>query len=227
MSANNIYVPFVYKWTELSTNKWYIGSRTAKLCHPDDGYVCSSRIVKPLIKSHPSNWRREILYIGTSKEEVLIKEFELLHELDAKHDPMSYNQTNGDSKFIFKGHTEEFKKRKSIERKEYIKKYGHNHTGVKRSKTVCENISKSQKGKVITEEHKQKISNTNKGKPKPPGFGEKISKARMNMEFSEEHKEKLRNAKLGKKRSYQTTDAQREAARQLMKAKWEKKRNEK
>jgi hypothetical protein len=27
---------FVYKWTQISTNKWYVGSRTAKNCYVGD-----------------------------------------------------------------------------------------------------------------------------------------------------------------------------------------------
>ena len=29
---------FVYKWTHIPTQKWYVGSRTAKGCHQADGY---------------------------------------------------------------------------------------------------------------------------------------------------------------------------------------------
>ena len=57
-------VAFLYKWIEISTDKWYIGSRTANGCHPTDGYICSSKIVKPLIrkKTGPcSEIRREAI----------------------------------------------------------------------------------------------------------------------------------------------------------------------
>ena len=32
---------FLYKWTHIPTQKWYVGSRTAVGCHIDDGYICS------------------------------------------------------------------------------------------------------------------------------------------------------------------------------------------
>ena len=57
-------VAFVYRWTELSTRKWYIDLRARVSCHPNDGYLCSSRIVKPLIKENPADWHREILITG-------------------------------------------------------------------------------------------------------------------------------------------------------------------
>ena len=47
---------YVYKWTELATGKWYVGARGARGCHPDDGYICSSKVVKPLILANPNGW---------------------------------------------------------------------------------------------------------------------------------------------------------------------------
>ena len=89
---------FVYKWTELSTGKWYIGSRTKKGCNQDDGYICSSKIVKPLILENKFNWFREILFEGEPKE---VREYEtkLLVSLNAAYDINSYNQHNSDGKW--------------------------------------------------------------------------------------------------------------------------------
>lgn len=56
----NITYAFLYKWIEISTGKWYIGSRTKANCHPADGYLCSSRTVAPLIRINPTNWTRQI-----------------------------------------------------------------------------------------------------------------------------------------------------------------------
>lgn len=100
-----IYQPYVYRWTNISNNRWYIGSRTARFCHPQDGYICSSKTVKELIRQYPSIWRREILFIGTGKEEVIAKETEILTNLNAKQNPMSYNMNNGSKGFVFKAHT--------------------------------------------------------------------------------------------------------------------------
>jgi hypothetical protein len=97
----NIYTPtvaYLYKWTELTTNRWYIGSRTKQGCHPNDGYICSSRTVKPLILEHTEQWIRTILCLGTP-EYIVDLETRLLTAVDAKNDPLSYNQHNGDGKF--------------------------------------------------------------------------------------------------------------------------------
>lgn len=85
---------FLYRWTEISTSKWYEGSRTAPGCHPDDGYICSSELVYNLIVNNRNNWVRTILVIGDPK---YIRELEniRLNDLDAAADPMSYNKDNG------------------------------------------------------------------------------------------------------------------------------------
>ena len=84
---------FVYKWTHLPTLMWYVGSRTANGCHPDDGYICSSKIVRPLIEGKKSDWVREIVHLGDTKD-VLLTEEEILMTVDAKNDPRSFNRTN-------------------------------------------------------------------------------------------------------------------------------------
>lgn len=89
---------FLYKWTEESTRKWYIGSRTAKNCHINDGYICSSKIVKPLITENKDNWYRKILCIGKSKY-IRILEGKYLKLLNAKNDKRSFNLNNANDKF--------------------------------------------------------------------------------------------------------------------------------
>lgn len=93
---------YVYKWTHIPTLKWYVGSRTAKGCHPDDGYICSSKIVKPLIKANPEQWRREVVAIGDPVE-MLDLESIILEITDAKFDQRSFNLHNGDGKFTTLG----------------------------------------------------------------------------------------------------------------------------
>ena len=95
-------VPFLYKWTHCTTGKWYMGSRTASGCNPNDVYICSSKIVKEMITASPSDWKREVLLVG-SVEQILKEECECLFGVDAKNDPMSFNRHNGDGKFTSTG----------------------------------------------------------------------------------------------------------------------------
>lgn len=93
---------FVYKWTQLSTGKWYIGSRTSQGCHPGDGYISSSKVITPMILENKNDWQRELLVIGESTY-IVEMESKLLGLLDAKNDPMSFNKHNGDGKFTNAG----------------------------------------------------------------------------------------------------------------------------
>lgn len=95
-------VAFLYRWTEISTGKWYEGSRTANGCHPEDGYICSSTIVKPMILENKSNWKREILVVGEAKY-IAELEVDRLRRIDAANDPQSFNQHNSGKKFIVTG----------------------------------------------------------------------------------------------------------------------------
>lgn len=105
---------YVYKWTERSTGMWYVGSRTAKGCHPDDGYICTSKTVKPLIKANPDNWDRDILYVGNDFDALAIESY-VLREFKAKDNPTSYNLHNQDLKWTRLGcrDSEEVRKKKS------------------------------------------------------------------------------------------------------------------
>lgn len=93
---------YVYKWTHVPTMKWYIGSRTAKKSHPNDGYVASSKVVLEMYNENPTDWQREIIAVGDPKEMRLL-EFQILDSLDAKNDLMSFNLHNGDGKFTTAG----------------------------------------------------------------------------------------------------------------------------
>jgi hypothetical protein len=108
---------YVYMWKELATDKWYIGSRTRKGCHPDDGYICSSKTVKPLIKANPDGWTRKILFVGDAKRAVEVESFTLVG-MRAKQSEMSYNLHNQDMKWTRTGckDSDEVRKKKSLAR---------------------------------------------------------------------------------------------------------------
>lgn len=187
---------FVYKWTHLPTGKWYIGSRTAKGCHPDDGYITSSQLIKNLIKKNPEDWIREIIQTGSPKEMIEL-ETNLLESLDAKNDVMSFNQHNGDGKFTRTGVivSEETRKKQS----ETIKKVHPN-----RGKP---SPNRGKKASLETKE-KQRLAKLGKKRaPFKPETREKIGLAKRGANhpsygkpLSEEHKKKLRDAFAGKKK---------------------------
>ncbi len=161
----SIYVPYVYRFNQISTGMWYIGVRFAKGCHPDDGYNSSSKTVRPLVESCPDEWLKEIIATGSKEAMVALERF-ILAELNAARNPMSFNRTNasGERFYRFGPHTEETKRKMS-----------ESHTGKKRSPR--------------TEQHRLRLSNALKDKKRGPRgpYGPRGP-------HSEEHRRKLSNA---------------------------------
>lgn len=97
MTIYNETVPYIYKWIHLPTGRWYIGSKIRNGWNPSrhEEYICSSKEVKPMIIENRQEWICEILHTGEGK---YIAELEntILRSLDARNDPNSFNQHNGD-----------------------------------------------------------------------------------------------------------------------------------
>jgi len=161
---------FLYMWIELSTGKWYVGCRTAKGCHPNDGYICSSKVIKPMILENSNNWERIVLAIG-EVDYIVNLESLYLNSLDAKNDVNSYNMHNGDGKFSVSGkkvgpQSKQHKEKLSVSKKGRIawNKGLTKQLDVRVQKNAT-GISKSKKGKpghMQTEETKLKIALTEK-----------------------------------------------------------------
>jgi hypothetical protein len=139
---------FLYCWTHIPSKKWYVGSRTAIGCHPNDGYICSSKIVKDMIVKNPKEWKRDVLVVGSS-DYILKLENSYLIMLDAKNDVMSFNRHNGDGKFTSTGISV------SIQTK---KKMSLSRIGVSKSEQHKKSISIALKDLQKTETHKQAIA---------------------------------------------------------------------
>jgi hypothetical protein len=173
-------IAFVYKWTHIPTLKWYIGSRTSKGCNPDDGYICSSKIVKPMIQSNPTEWKREIIETGTSAD-MWDLEYEMLELLDAKNDSRSFNQTNGKPTPIF-GHKHSEETKKKIQEA---------HLGKPKKKGTLRSENTKQKMKdSFTLERRLKMSAVHKGIPKSAESNLKNSLSNKGRIVSKETREK-------------------------------------
>lgn len=93
--------PYVYELIDRKTEKWYVGSRTAKNCKPEDlgvSYFTSSKIVSLIFKDNPDRFIKKILVIS-DVDYVVKVESGILKLRDAKNDIHSYNAWNGDGKF--------------------------------------------------------------------------------------------------------------------------------
>lgn len=163
---------FVYCWTDHLRNMLYIGYHKGSL---DDGYVCSSKLMKEQYKERPSDFTRQILAQG-SVEDMHALERKILVSENAQNNASFYNRTNGTGTYNIKEHTEETKRK----------------------------ISKINKGRIRSEEHKRKVSEAQKGKPKSEETRRKISESAMGKPKSEETRRKLSEANKGKKLSEET-----------------------
>lgn len=193
MTIYNETTPYIYKWIHVPTGKWYIGSKIRKGWNPSrhEEYICSSKEVKPAVIKNRNEWVYEILHIGDS-EYIAQLETHILTELDAKNDPMSFNQHNGDGLYNRAGIKENdiTRKRKSNARMSnknpmYGKTgplsphFGKKHTesrkakqsaGVRdyaknRPKSHNDNISKSLKGNTKLSERVRGANNPMYGVP--------------------------------------------------------------
>lgn len=161
----------IYKTTNLINNKIYIGKHQTE--NINDSYLGSGINLKKAIKKHGlENFKKEILFIFDTEEEMNRKEKELINE-DFISDENNYNLgIGGEGGPHFKGkkHTQEAID-KSNRTQEYIEK---------RKKTFKENFEKGinkswNKGKKQTIEHNKKISEGCKGRIISEETKEKIS----------------------------------------------------
>lgn len=165
---------YVYKWTHIPTMSWYVGSRTAKNCHPDDGYVCSSRTVKPRILSAPNEWQREIVAQG-DRDSMLTLESDILETMDALHDPRSLNRCVGVPRGIA-GVPKSDSHKQKLRELNLGKKHKDSSREIMKAKRagqiICHSdetrlkMSMSHKGKILTEQHRVNISLARKKMPK-------------------------------------------------------------
>lgn len=185
---------YLYKWTELSTGRWYIGARYAKGCHPEDGYICTSKIVKPMILENKENWKRDVLCVG-KPEDIVKLESDYLKLLDAKNDPMSFNKHNGDGKFSSLGKPSALKGRVGNRK-------GHKMSEEAKAKASAKLKGKTayNKGVPMSKEQREKLRLANIGKSQTEESNKKRSQALKGKKKTAEHNSKVSAAKLGKER---------------------------
>ena len=180
---------FVYKWTHIPTLRWYVGSRTAEGCHPEDGYICSSRQVRPLVESQRDEWTRTIIAQG-SPQAMLELETMILETVDARNDPRSYNQHNGDGRFTTAGTVAW---NKGLKKPRGTPSWNSGKPNPKHSAKM-KGRKAPNKGVPMSEEQKLKISLARKGKPSP-------KKGKPGKALSSESRNKISRALKGTKQS--------------------------
>ena len=177
MSIYHETIPYIYKWVHLPSGRWYIGSKVREGWNPSrhEEYLCSSKEVKPLILDSRIDWECEILHTGLAQDIVSL-ETTILAEIDAKNDPMSFNQHNGNGLYnragIRENNTTRAKKREARlgnknpmfgRRGELSPHYGKKYTNEHREKQskALKEYSANRPTK-----HNQNIANALHGNPK-------------------------------------------------------------
>ena len=125
----------------------------------DDGYICSSKYMLEEYNKRKDDFKKEVLAEGTV-EEMFELEMQLLKYFDARNNQKFYNRHNGDGDFICKGVTEETKEKIRLSNK-----------GKVLSNEIREKMSIAKVGKApwnkgmkdyLSEETKQKMSKSQK-----------------------------------------------------------------
>lgn len=177
----------IYKITNVINGKIYIGKHQTK--NVNDSYYGSGKAIKDAIKKYgKENFEKEVLFVFDNEKEMNYKEKELItQEFVLRED--TYNLgVGGEGGAHFKGkkHT-----------RETVDKVNKNREFVeKRRKTVLKKYEEGEleawnKGKSLSEKHREKICVGRKGKKHSPETIEKIKNARKKQTFSEETKLKM------------------------------------
>jgi hypothetical protein len=197
---------YVYKWTHLPTLQWYVGVRYARGCHPDDGYICSSKTVKPRIEANPEEWKREILEIGPQEDMVML-ESEILDLFFSPADPRCLNRNKAEPPRALPGmpgfnkgmkFSEERKKAMSASRQGY--KWGSH------SEAAKQKIRQANTGRTMSEEARRKMSNAKIGTKRDPITISKIVAGLTGRSVSQETRNKISISNMGKKSSLETIE---------------------
>ena len=148
---------FVYKWTDSTNNKTYIGSHMGSI---NDGYIGSGTFFRAAYKKRPQSFSREILEYAI-KDLILETEQKYLDQIEWDN---TYNLSSGaNGGHTTAGFTAEQMKEHGRKISNSLKGKSAGMLGKKHSTGTKIQQSKSHKGKQFSKEHKQKISESHKG----------------------------------------------------------------
>ena len=205
----SIYTPYFYVIQDTRNGMYYAGAKWAQDADPtqfmvEGGYVTSSKIIKEIIEECGINVFRIVRL--KEMETPLSHETKFLQKVDAKNNPLFYNQHNGNGDFTNKKMTETSKTKISKaregmefsrEHKENLSKAAKNRKSSKqrslesreksrkallgREITWNDKISKTLKGRKESDETRKKKSDTAKGKLKSNSARENMKKAQKRL----------------------------------------------
>lgn len=180
----------IYKTTNLLNNKIYVGLHITD--NLEDDYLGSGTLLKRAVNKYGEiNFKREILHILNTREEMASKEAEIVNEeFIARTD--TYNLALGGFGGGYPCSQETKDKLSAIN-------MGNKHTIEAKDK-----ISKAHTGRIVTKETRDKLSKANTGKKHTQETKDKISK--ISSSRSDITRQKMADAKLGTDRTQETKD---------------------
>jgi len=154
---------YVYKTTNLITEKIYIGKRVYRE-KDDNWYLGSGIYLKRSIKKYGrENFIKEIIEWCDNKNILNEREIYWINHFNSRCSKIGYNLSKGGEGG-------------NVGEEAYIK-ISNKLKGIKKSKEVCNKISEALKDKPKSEEHKEKIRQTLIGTTRPQEVVEKMSKS--------------------------------------------------
>ena len=152
----------VYQHKNKINGKVYIGITMQKpenRWKKGEGYKSSPHFYSAIQKYGWDNFEHNILFTGLTKEEACLKEQLLIKKFNSTDRAFGYNSTSGGDIFTMNKETKQKISRAMIGNQNGL---GHPCSEEKRQK-----ISKAQKGREFTQEHKQKLSEAAKKRHVP------------------------------------------------------------
>ena len=153
---------FIYCWTDTNCNMLYVGTHKGT---PDDGYVCSGKLMLEEYNKRPQDFKREVMAFG-SYNDMINFETKILKAVNAAEDKSFYNQHNGDGNFFNKGHTETTRAKLKIARNKRNEQpnTGNHHSEEARAKQSAAAIKRSltEEGKLLLSEAGRKSAEKRK-----------------------------------------------------------------
>lgn len=161
---------FVYVWYNRWKKKFYVG------CHwgrEDDGYVCSSKLMREAYKRNPEYFKRRIVVrITTSRRDMMQEEFRWLSMIDTDELGKKYYNLN---KHHF-GHWSLTEESSSVVQEKRKKRVGWKNPP---SQETIEKRRAKAIGSKRTDEQKLRMSLAHRGKPKSKEAIEKRTATRL------------------------------------------------
>jgi hypothetical protein len=140
---------FVYIWFDRKKNMFYIGCHWGDI---EDGYICSSNWMRKAYRRRTQDFRRRILKTGLSREQMYIEEQRYFDMIDPLELRVRYYNLNLSYKKPWHSYPDS------------VKTVGQKISHSKKGKSVgpcapetAAKISSANKGRVFTEEHKEKL----------------------------------------------------------------------